>query len=235
MDEILAIANKHNLVVLEDAAEGLGSEYKGKKCGSIGHAGVFSFHGTKTMSTGEGGILVTNDRKVFENASILNDHGRNPNDPEHKMFWMRNYGYKYKMSNLQAAMGCAQVERLDELVKRKREVFNWYKDELKDVEGIQLNQEQDYTKNSYWMPTIILGSQLAINRDELIEHFAEQNIDGRPFFHPLTSLPMFPEKKINVIARKLGQRGINLPSHHELKKEDVKRVINVLLKFLKLK
>ena len=149
------------------------------------------------------------------------------------MFWMRDYGYKYKMSNLQAAMGCAQVERLDELVKRKREVFNWYKDELKDVEGIQLNQEQDYTKNSYWMPTIILGSQLAINRDELIDHLAEQNIDGRPFFHPLTSLPMFPEKKINGIARKLGQRGINLPSHHELNYRDIKLVVSVIKSYLK--
>ena len=100
MDEIMSIAKKHNLLVVEDAAEALGSEYNGKKAGSIADVGVFSFHGTKTMTTGEGGMLVTNNESVCEKAKILNDHGRNPKDPENKMFWMRDYGYKYKMSNL---------------------------------------------------------------------------------------------------------------------------------------
>ncbi len=109
MDSIMAIAKRHNLVVLEDAAEGLGSEYKGRKAGSIGHAGVFSFHGTNTISTGEGGMLVTSDPRVHERAKILNDHGRDPKVG--RTFWMEEYGYKYKMSNLQAAMGCAQIEK----------------------------------------------------------------------------------------------------------------------------
>ena len=122
MHEIMAIAKKHNLVVLEDAAEALGSEYYGKKAGSIADAGVFSFHGTKTMTTGEGGILVTNNEAIYEKAKILNDHGRNVKDPENKMFWMRDYGYKYKMSNLQAALGCAQISRIEELINKKREI-----------------------------------------------------------------------------------------------------------------
>ena len=118
MDEIMAIAKRHNLPVIEDAAEGLGSEYKGMKTGSIGDIGVFSFHGTKTISTGEGGILVTNREEVFQRAKILNDHGRDPRIG--KTFWMAEYGYKYKMSNLQAAMGCAQIERADDLINKKR-------------------------------------------------------------------------------------------------------------------
>ena len=124
MDEIMSIAKKHNLLVVEDAAEALGSEYNGKKAGSIADVGVFSFHGTKTMTTGEGGMLVTNNESVCEKAKILNDHGRNPKDPENKMFWMRDYGYKYKMSNLQAALGVAQIERINELINKKRLIFN---------------------------------------------------------------------------------------------------------------
>ena len=233
MDEILAIANKHNLVVLEDAAEGLGSEYKGKKCGSIGHAGVFSFHGTKTMSTGEGGILVTNDHGIFENASILNDHGRNSNDPEHKMFWMRNYGYKYKMSNLQAAMGCAQIERIDELEQKKREVFSWYKKELEPIEGLKLNYQQEYAINSYWMPTILIDARYIINRNDLINFLKSKNIDSRPFFHPLSSLPMFKNVTNNHVSYKIGTLGVNLPSYHELDYDSVQTVTNAIKEFIR--
>ena len=228
MDEIMAIAKKYSLKVLEDAAEALGSEYKNKKCGSIGDVGVFSFHGTKTISTGEGGVLVTNDKDVFEKASILNDHGRNAKDPEHKIFWMRDYGYKYKMSNLQAAMGCAQIERIEELVAKKREVFYWYKENLEEVQGIQLNLEQYYAKNSYWMPTLVFDDTINVDRDELINFLSTKNIDSRPFFHPISSLPLFYDQPENELAYKISSKGINLPSHHELEKSDVLRVCNLI-------
>jgi perosamine synthetase len=224
MDEIMAIAKKHDLKILEDAAEGLGSEYKGIKCGSIGDAGVFSFHGTKTMSTGEGGMLVTNDIDIFEKASVLNDHGRNAKDPEHKLFWMRDYGYKYKMSNLQAAMGCAQVERLTDLVAKKREIFSWYQEYFKGIKGIQLNEEQNYAKNSYWMPTIVFNESMNIDRDQLIEKLQSENIDSRPFFYPLSSLPMFNGCHENKVSYGTGINGINLPSHHIMERNDVLRV-----------
>ena len=123
MDEIMKIARRYDLKVLEDAAEGIGSEYKGKKVGSIGDAGVFSFHGTKTITTGEGGIVVSNSIDLIKKIKVLNDHGRNSDDPDHKPYWMRNYGYKYKISNVQAAIGCAQVERIDELIQKKRKIF----------------------------------------------------------------------------------------------------------------
>lgn len=232
MDEIMAIAQKHNLVVLEDAAEGLGSEYKGHKCGSIAHAGVFSFHGTKTMTTGEGGILVTNHEEIYEKAKVLNDHGRNPKDPEHKMFWMRDYGYKYKISNLQAALGCAQIERIEELVAKKRQIFEWYKAALKNFPG-RLNPEPEYTKNSYWLPTLVINKNINFNRDRFFAVCRQNSIDSRPFFYPLSSLPMFESQPENKIAYDIYARAINLPSFHDMELEDVNRVVDCLNYFLK--
>ena len=231
MDEIMAIANKHNLVVLEDAAEALGSEYNGKKAGSIADAGVFSFHGTKTMTTGEGGVLVTNNEAVFEKAKVLNDHGRNPKDPENKTFWMRDYGYKYKMSNLQAALGCAQIERIEELVIKKREIFRWYKDLLSDID-CTLNPEYEGTKNSYWLPTVIFDENLNFNRNAFFSLMKENGIDSRPFFFPLTNLPMFEEKKTNKVAYNIYERGINLPSYHDMRFEEAQKVCKLILQFL---
>ena len=162
MDEIMVLAKKYNLVVIEDAAEGLGSIYKERKAGSIGDVGVFSFHGTKTISTGEGGIFVTNKEEIWQRAKILNDHGRDPRVG--KTYWMEQYGYKYKMSNLQAAMGCAQIERVEELIDKKVLIFNWYKELLKDI-PCELNPELPGTKNSYWLPTMIFDKSLHFDRD----------------------------------------------------------------------
>ena len=231
MNEIMAIAKKHNLVVLEDAAEALGSEYYGKKAGSIADAGVFSFHGTKTMTTGEGGILVTNNEAVYEKAKILNDHGRNAKDPENKMFWMRNYGYKYKISNLQAALGCAQISRIEELVNKKREIFNWYKELLKDI-PCQLNPEYENTKNSYWLPTVVFDKSLNFDRNAFFELCKENGIDSRPFFFPLSSLPMFEDRKGNIVSYDIFERGINLPSYHDLLEEEALIVVNIIKKFV---
>ncbi len=231
MDSIMAIAQKHNLKVLEDAAEGIGSEYKGKKVGSIGHAGVFSFHGTKTVSTGEGGMLTTNDSELNEKARVLNDHGRNAKDPENKMFWMRNYGYKYKISNMQAAMGCAQIERIEELVDKKREIFSWYKELLKDI-PCTLNPKPENTQNGYWLPTVIFDESLNIDRNGLFEHYKTLNVDSRPFFFPLSSLPMFETCTHNKVAYGLYERGVNLPSYHDLSHDQAKLVVKGLKEYL---
>jgi perosamine synthetase len=231
MDEIMRIAKKYNLVVLEDSAEALGSEYYGKKAGSIADAGVFSFHGTKTMTTGEGGIMVTNNEALYEKAKILNDHGRNAKDPENKMFWMRNYGYKYKMSNLQAALGCAQISRIEELINKKREIFNWYKDLLKDI-PCQLNPELENTKNSYWLPTIVFDKSFNFNRTTFFEICKENNIDSRPFFFPLSSLPMFETNTENHISYEIYSRGINLPSYHDMIYDDAQKVASLLISLI---
>ena len=228
MDEIMAIAQKHQLLVLEDAAEALGSEYKGKKAGSIGDAGVFSFHGTKTMTTGEGGIMLTNHTEVYQRAKILNDHGRDPKIG--KTFWMQEYGYKYKMSNIQAALGCAQLERIEELVDKKREIFGWYK-ELMAALPCSLNPEQSGTKNSYWMPTAIFDDSVKFDRDALFAYMKERNIDSRPFFYPLSSLPMFEAKPENLVSYSIFGRGINLPSFHDFRKVEAEYIIESLKLF----
>ncbi len=227
MDEIMDIAKRNNLKVLEDAAEGLGSEYKGKKCGSIGDAGVFSFHGTKTMTTGEGGMLVTNNEAIYEKAKILNDHGRNPKDPENKPYWMRDYGYKYKMSNLQAAIGVAQIERIEELVEKKRQIFAWYEELLVDL-PCKLNPELANTRNSYWMPTVLVDREIYFDREAFFAYCKTQNIDTRPFFFPLSSLPMFEEKRSNVVSYDIYERAVNLPSFHDMEKQEVEIVVECL-------
>ncbi len=232
MDEIMGIAKKYNLKVLEDAAEGIGSEYRGLKVGSIGNAGVFSFHGTKTVSTGEGGMLTTNEVDIYERAKVLNDHGRNAKDPENKMFWMRDYGYKYKISNLQAAMGYAQMQRVDELIMKKVQIFSWYKEFLKDI-PCQMNPEPTYAKNGYWLPTVIFDKSLNFDRNRLFEYHKELNIDSRPFFFPLSSLPMFTANPENTVAYDIYYRSINLPSYHDITEEEVRFVACTIIEFLK--
>lgn len=219
MDEILALARKHNLYVIEDSAEAIGSEYKGKKAGTMGDFGVFSFHGTKTLTTGEGGMLVTNDDSMYEKASVLHDHGRDPKIQ--KMFWAEKVGFKYKMSNLQAALGYAQIQRVEELVAKKIEIFNGYKQALSNIDGVEMNHEQAYVKNSYWMPTIILDKNLKIKRDELVEYLNEQGIGARPFFYPVSSFPEFSEVESNSVSYSLSKYGVNLPSNFELELTDL--------------
>ena len=230
MDEIMAIAKKHNLYVIEDGAEAIGSEYKGKKAGSMGDFGVFSFHGTKTITTGEGGILVTNSAELYEKASILHDHGRDPKIK--KTFWAEKIGFKYKMSNLQAALGLAQIQRVEELVDKKIEIFLMYKDELSKIEGISMNHEQEYAKNSYWMPTIILDEKLSVDRDEFIDYLNSFGIGARPFFYPVSNFPEFKKVKENEMSTKLGGYGINLPSNFNMIKDDANYICNLIKSYI---
>lgn len=229
MDAVNAIAKKHNLKVLEDAAEGLGSEIRGQKAGSLSDIGVFSFHGTKTMTTGEGGMLVTNNPDYYERAKILNDHGRNPKIA--KTFWMEEYGYKYKMSNLQAALGCAQISRIEELVAKKRTIFEWYSTLLKDF-PLQLNPEVPGTTNSYWLPTAIFDANVEFDREAFFAFSKEKGIDTRPFFYPLSTLPMFEKVITNPVAYGLYARGINLPSFHDMTLEEAMIVSDMIKTFL---
>jgi perosamine synthetase len=230
MNEIMSLAKRHHLKVLEDAAEALGSTYFEKKAGSIADAGVFSFHGTKTVSTGEGGMMVTSDNAVIERARILNDHGRDPKIG--KTFWMAEYGYKYKLSNLQAAMGCAQIERVEELVSKKMQIFEWYKSLFTDKDKFQLNPDVPHIRNSVWMPTVIFNHSLKVDRDGLMAFLKENGIDSRPFFYPLTSLPVFPDQKENKVSYDLFARGINLPSHPGLDYDDIAMVHQTVMRYI---
>lgn len=223
MDQLLAIGRKYNIPVIEDAAEAIGSVYHGKRAGSIGRFGVFSFHGSKTLTTGEGGMFVTNDPTLYEHVLTLSNHGRARN--QEKQFWPDVIGFKYKMSNIQAALGCAQLERIEELVERKREIFHRYADGFRDLSEIAMNPELEGTRNGYWMPNAVLSKESGVTREALMRAFKTDNIDGRVFFWPLSSLPMFSSVSANTVANDLPSRAINLPSYHDLTHLEQERVI----------
>lgn len=231
MDSICEVARRHAIAVIEDAAEAIGSEYKGHKAGSFGDTGVFSFHGSKVLVTGEGGMLVTNREDVYRRSLFLRDHGRNPGD---KMFWNTEVAYKYKMTSMQAALGLAQLERINELVERKRQIFNWYKSELGSIEGITLNYEAPDTKNTYWMVTVILDEKFGVKKGTLMSLMLKRGIDCRPFFHALSSIPAYQKleqakkaRQRNKIAYKISPYGINLPSGMNMTEEKVAYVCEV--------
>jgi perosamine synthetase len=232
MKAIQDVAKRKRIAIIEDAAEAIGSEYNGKKAGSLGDAGVFSFHGSKTLTTGEGGMLVTDREDVYQRVLVLRDHGRKPGD---KMFWNTEVGYKYKMSSMQAAMGLAQLERIEELIDRKRKIFAWYQKELADVEGVTLNHEAMGTKNTYWMVTVVLNKKFGMTKEFLMTQMSERSIDCRPFFNPLSSLPPYlnliraqqPCKR-NQVSYGISPYGINLPSGLNLTEANVRYVCDAL-------
>ncbi len=230
MDEIMSIAKEHNIPVIEDAAEGLGSVYKGKKAGSIGDLATFSFHGTKTVTTGEGGALIVQSPDIYEKLLVLESHGRDPKVS--KQFWCEKIGYKYKMSNLEAAVGVAQLERIETLIARKREIFREYESYLQGRTEIQLNPEPEGVVNSYWMGTIIFGKSVAFEREELLKDMERANIDARVFFYPVSMMTPFESKPENKISYSLYSRGINLPSYHDIRSDEIKRVCTIILNYL---
>jgi dTDP-4-amino-4,6-dideoxygalactose transaminase/RimJ/RimL family protein N-acetyltransferase len=218
MDAILSIAKKHNLKVIEDAAPAVGAEWKGKRTGSFGHASAFSFQGAKIMVCGEGGMFVTDDESVYRKAQYLNDYAVDTN----KSFWIDEIGLKYRMSNLQAAIGLAQLTRIDELVERKRLIFSWYKERLEGVPELELNVERQGAKNIYWLTSAVLSKDCPVSRDDFRARLKERMVDTRPFFYPLSSLPVFhAAQKDNPTAYSLAERGLNLPSGHNLTEDDI--------------
>ncbi len=225
MDALRVIGERHGIPIIEDAAEAIGSQWHGQRAGSMGAFGVFSFHGTKTLTTGEGGMFVTQDEALYEKVLTLSNHGRARGQT--KQFWPDMVGFKYKMSNLQAAIGCAQMERIDELIAGKRRIFQLYAEHMRDL-PIKMNPEPKGMVNGYWMPTIVVDEGVPFNREALLAAFNENDIDGRVFFWPLSMLPMFERKPENMVSYGLYERAINLPTYHDLEEEEIEAVVNVI-------
>jgi perosamine synthetase len=222
LDALREIGQHHGIPVIEDAAEAIGSVWHGHRAGSMGIFGAFSFHGTKTVTTGEGGIFVTNDDALYEKALTLSNHGRARG--ETRQFWPETIGFKYKMSNLQAAIGCGQMERIEELIAGKRRVFQYYRNALHTL-PVQMNPESADTTNGYWMPTIVVDDNVPFDRAALLDAFKTDNIDGRVFFWPLSSLPSFKRHPEHAVSHSLSTRAVNLPSYHDMTHEEQNRVI----------
>lgn len=232
MDKLLEIGKKYNLPIIEDSAEALGSVYKGQRPGSIGSFGTFSFHGTKTITTGEGGIFVTNNQSLYEQVLTLSNHGRDKNQV--KQFWSDKVGFKYKMSNIQAAIGCAQLERIEVLLQRKKDILSRYKELFKNIDVISMNPEYEGIENGAWMPTVVFAKEAKITREILLESFFKKNIDARVFFWPLSSTPpMIDYSKVdNPNAYDIPSRSINLPSYHDMSDDDINAVASVIIQLL---
>jgi perosamine synthetase len=229
---IQRIARRHGVAVIEDAAEAIGSEYTGRKAGSLGDTGVFSFHGSKTLTTGEGGMLVTDRAETHQRVLFLRDHGR---DPGGRMFWNTEVAYKYRMSSLQAALGLAQLERIEELLARKRQIVDWYRRALAGVKGLTLPRDADGARSVPWMVTVIVAETFGVQKEGLIEEMRAHGIECRPFFYPLSSLPAYAHlaqareaSRRNTVSYRLSPYGINLPSGLMLTREAVAYVCETL-------
>jgi perosamine synthetase len=223
MDGLIAVAKKYNIPLIEDAAEALGSSYKGVRAGKFGIGSVFSFHRTKTITTGEGGMLLLDDDKLFERCSFLRDHGRRADGP---MYYNYEVTYKYMPFNLQAALGYAQFQRIDELVGKKREQLKMYKEKLKDIKDIQFNPEPPGGVNGAWITGLVFGKSHKMTKLEAMEKLQKLGLPARPFFYPLSSLPAYPgfrEKyeKLNPVAYDVSSRGVNLPGAANLTEEQM--------------
>jgi perosamine synthetase len=232
MDPILNLAKKHNLKIIEDAAESVGSVYKGKMAGSFGDVSAFSFHGSKALTTGEGGMMLSDSEDVIKKARYYNDHCKDPK----KVFWNLEIGYKYKMSNFQAACGLAQLSRVKSLIAKKILIFKWYQKYLGGIPGISLNAEAPGTKNTYWMVTVVINKKILKNKtkEQLINELAKENIQARPFFYPLSTVPAINVTAHTPIAFDISPRAINLPCGAKTTEAEVAYISKTLKEILRL-
>ena len=227
MNQILEIAKRHNLAVIEDAAEAQGASYQGLTVGGMGELGTFSFYGNKIITTGEGGMVVTNRKDLAEKIRVLRDHGMS----KEKRYWHHVLGYNYRMTNIQAALGVAQMERIEQIIATKRQIANTYAAGLRDIPGIKLPPNQTWAENVFWLYSIVIDAQkFGCDRVKLMQQLKAQNIETRPLFPPLHQQPIYNTGQYLPIAENLSQQGLSLPSAATLSINDIKRAIQVITK-----
>jgi perosamine synthetase len=227
MEPIEDIATRHGLFILEDAAEAHGAEYKGNRVGSLGTAATFSFYANKIITSGEGGMIVTNDDRLASAMRQIKGQGQD----FHQRYWFPIIGYNYRMTNIQAALGLAQLEKIDWHIDRRREVAHWYQERLDEMEGVKCQPELPWAKNVYWMNCLVLAEHHRIDRDSLMNELANRGIETRPFFYPMHVLP--PYKSLEIVpnfpvAGYLSKRGLNLPSSAKLTEAEVDFIVSNL-------
>ncbi|MCC6503463.1 MAG: DegT/DnrJ/EryC1/StrS family aminotransferase [Deltaproteobacteria bacterium] len=225
MASIMAVAKKHGLKVIEDAAEALGAKYNGKLCGGIADISTFSFYGNKTITTGEGGMVVTNDGALAEKVRLFKGQGMDPL----RRYWFPVVGYNYRMTNVQAAIGLAQIERIGEHVGRRKEIALWYAKALSGIEGITLPVVKSYAEHSYWMYTVLVDKEYGMTRDELMARLAANGVETRPAFFPMHVMPVYCEDGSRFkVAEDFAARGMNLPTFYSLPQSDVERIAGLI-------
>ncbi len=228
MDALREIGAAHGVDIIEDAAEAHGAEYRGRKVGGLGKCGVFSFYGNKVITTGEGGMLTTNDREFYQRARRLRDHAMNPE----RRYFHEERGFNYRITNLQAALGVAQLERIDDFLGRRAEIMGWYGAEIATTDSVRLNRVKNWAKSAFWMVCLEVDWLDEARRDALMQALRARGIDTRPYFCTMSAMPMYRQPPLPISARK-SQIGLNLPSYYELTKAEVQRIASDVNEILK--
>ncbi len=227
MDEIMAVANENNLFVIEDAAEAIGGFYKGKHVGTFGDAATFSFFGNKTITTGEGGMIFFKDKKHFDRAVVLRDHGMS----KEKKYWHDEVGFNYRMTNMQAAIGCAQLERIRDFISEKRKLAAFYDRLLENLEAFEIPPNPDWSQNGYWLYTALLKKNAPFSRNTLIEKMLKNGIETRPAFYPLHAMPpyqQFGKSGTFPVSELISEQGISFPSSVHLSNSELENMSQTL-------
>lgn len=225
MSALRQIADEHKIYLIEDCAEAIGSKFKGQHVGTFGDVSTFSFFGNKTITTGEGGMVVTNDETIYDRLVHYKGQGL----AKHREYWHDVIGYNYRMTNICAAIGLAQLERIDSIIERKIRIAMLYQQRLKDL-PISFHHQQSDSFHSYWMISILVND--ITQRDPLREHLAQKGIETRPLFYPVHTMPMYAQKFQKFpIAENLGWRGINLPSYPDLTDEQIMYITDSITAF----
>ena len=227
MEEICRIAKKNNLFIIEDCAESFGSKYSGKYVGTFGDIAAFSFFGNKTVTTGEGGMVATNDKVLHERVVHFKGQGL----AEHREYWHDVIGYNYRMTNICAAIGLAQLERADNIIEKKRKIAKWYQEYLKDL-PVVCPIEAANAISTYWIYNILVEN--LETRDKLRAHLAKSGVETRPVFSPIHTMPMYSSNfKKYPVAEDIASKGISLPSYPDLEVDDIKAITNIVSEFFR--
>jgi len=224
MDPLRAVADECQVVLVEDAAEAHGARYKGRRVGGLSDAAIFSFYGNKIITTGEGGVIVTNNQAWAERAFFLENQGRYANNP----YWHSEVAYNYRMTNIQAAIGLAQLERIEEMIAIRRRNAAHYGWRLAGLPGLTLPPDMEWAENVYWMYSVVIEDAFGLARDEVRTGLQVVGIETRPFFYPVHALPMYNTGQSLPVAEDLGRRGINLPSGATLTLDQIDFICDTL-------
>ena len=227
MGPIMKLAEEYRLWVIEDAAEAHGAEYKGRKVGALGHIGCFSFYGNKIISTGEGGMLITDNAEWVEKARMLRDHGMS----KEKKYWHPILGYNFRMTNIQAAIGLGQMNKIEKIIAQKRRVAQIYSQGLTGVKGVILPPEETWAKNVFWLYSILISPETNKKRDDLIEYLNQFQVESRPLFFPIPNMPFYAIEDHFPTAQKISEQGISLPSGSALTPEQINTIIGLIKQF----
>jgi perosamine synthetase len=228
MDALMSTAERHGLFVVEDATESIGSLYKGSHTGSMGHMGCFSFNGNKLITTGAGGMLVTNDEYLGKRARYLS--GQTKDYAGNGGFYHREIGYNYRMPNILAAMGVAQLENINNFIKKKRDNARYYNQLLKGIKGLTLPVEKEWAKNVYWLYSVLVEDDYQLSRNQLIERLRKEGVESRPFFMPVHLMPPYKDCRCADMRTtiEISERGINLPSSVGLTNTEIEKVCEII-------